>query len=388
MRWSGLKQCWPMFRTLAISLFIVILLDLAVSIAGSFLFSDVFYLEKYLADHRMSLGVDVKQRLSQYFANAYLIKPDDAVGWVNTPNQCEPGWCTDTKGVQTNPKWASPIPIKNSDQLVFLLGSSTLNGYGQPFETKPVGLLRAQGYDAIDFSSVMYTIDQSWALYQHYLSQYKPKAIIVGIHNTPESISNMFVAFRKPDSHDPYMKPAYYLSGQQLVKHAAPVADLKHGRYQAMLAELQQHDADYHQFILYKRLGLGPFSNLLLHFISRVQPYAFNQERFQKAVLLQQHLMQQFVKLGQQRNIKIIFIKFETKKELKQPVYKRFLQKKNAYHNQLLRDSGLPIIFTSNLFIASGYPLSDLYIDGDIDHFSALGNQLLAQAIDNVIKQN
>lgn len=388
MSWSGLKQCWPIFRILFISLFVAIAIDLAVSVTGSFVLSDVFYLEKYFTDHRMSLGVDVKQRLSKYFANTYLIKPDNAVGWVNTPNQCEPNWCTDSKGAQSNPKWTAPTPIKNSELLVFLLGSSTLNGYGQPFEAKPVGLLRSEGYDAIDFSSVMYTIDQSWSFYQQYLRQYKPKAIVVGVHNNPESISNMFVAFRKPDSHDPYMKPAYYLQGKKLIKYAAPVEDLKDGRYQAMLAELQQHDAKYRQFQLYKRLGLGPFSNLLLHFISRVQPYAFDQERYQKNVLLQLHFMRQFVKLGQQRDIKIIFIKFETKKELRRPAYKRFLQKKNAYHNELLRKSGLPIIFISNLFSTAGYPLSDLYMDGDIDHFSTLGNELLAQAINQSIKHH
>ncbi|CAN0082511.1 unnamed protein product, partial [Chrysoparadoxa australica] len=181
---------------LFISLFVAITIDLAVSIAGSFVLSDVFYLEKYFTDHRMSLGVNVKQRLSKYFANKYLIQPNEAVGWVNTPNQCEPGWCTDSKGVQKDPKWVTQSSIRNSEQLVFLLGSSTLNGYGQPFEAKPVGLLRAKGYDAIDFSSVMYTIDQSWALHQHYLRQYKPKAIVFGLHNNPGSKANMFVAFR------------------------------------------------------------------------------------------------------------------------------------------------------------------------------------------------
>lgn len=393
MNWSIVSTFWPQIKTVVKVSLLLVLLDIAISFGASCFLSDSYYLEKYLSDKKINKGQDVDKTLADYFSDAYFIRPDAVAGWINTPNVNQPEWRTNAIGAQISPD--SPNTgdtIQNSEQLVFLLGSSVINGYGQPFEQRPVGLLEAHGYDVVDFSTAMYSIDQSWAFYENVLSAYKPKAIIVGVHNDAEVIPNMFLPFRSPDATAPFIKPAYTMSDTGVVKKLPPVDALREKDFASLLAALKEGDAQYPLFEAYQRLSLLPFSNFVWHLVYKFKTNFYSVDDYTATMDLQKEFMQKFVEKARQQGSKVIFVKFESRYDLEPSYSKRFISRylhedKTALHNAYLKSTEMPILYSTEIFQATGRPMSDFFIAHDWLHFSAEGNALLAEAIHQAIER-
>jgi len=389
--WKDVAGLWSPLKVIFKWLFVVAIMDLALSIGLSFFISDAFYYNRYMASDLWEEKSRYKEIIGEYFAGQYNLQPDAAAGWVNTPNyqKAQLQWSTDYLGSRVPPAQAKvdvPPQIDPNDDSVFLIGSSVLSGYNLPYEQAPVSYLNQAGYKALSFGTIHYSIDQTFTFYQNVLAQYKPKFLVVGIHNDPEVISNMFLPFRIHDTSAPFLKPAYQMAGNAVIKKQPPVEQQRSQAYADMMTELEKHDTHYYKFQIYKRLSLLPFSDLLRQTILAVEKEVLNQDAYQQAFQLQQYFMEAIVALAEQSGTEVIFVKIVAQEDQEQPFYKKLYPNKNALHTALLNEMPVNLIDTAEMLQETGRPLADFYQGHDTVHFSADACQLLATKIDQSIK--
>lgn len=387
--WRGLKQIYPQFILLIKVLFIIVLVDLAASIFLPTVLDESFYLKKYLSE-------DYEKIADDFYHNNYFIQPHKDAGWVNTPNLRRQGdlWHTDSLGARISPTQseadAQHKALINNENLIFVLGSSVLNGFTLDYKDTVNNYLNNFGYQVFNFASALYTVDQSFALYESTLSSYKPKVLVVGIHDDADSITNMFAAFRDiGDKHSPFLKPAYQLSDNQLIKKLPPTKHQQLGDLSLMLADLKKNDAHYYKFEYFQRLGLLPFSDMLRQAILRIGRKFYDVDQYIKDVELQKSVMSSIVETAKQDDTDVIFVKLEGQYDQEKSLFNRLLhqfvqQDRNALHNQLLKETAFNILYTSELFKETGEPVSTFYLEDQL-HLSAGGSELLAEKINQRI---
>ncbi|MEE9331534.1 MAG: hypothetical protein V3U89_04810 [Methylophilaceae bacterium] len=389
--WKSFFDLLPNAISVGKFLLVIVALDLLISIGLSFFISDSFYIKRYLNFDLYENASSYDSRIEKYFDNAFYLKPNLKTGWVNTPNfiKKELYWNTNSLGARVSPEQQKidSLPDESDDNLIFLLGSSVINGYKQEYKDTPSNHLTSYGYSVFDFGTVMYSIDQTFELYKNTLAQYKPKVIVVGIHNEPEVISNMFIPLRIHDTSVPFLKPAYYLSGNKIVERNAPVEHQRRKALLLMFSELKEHDAHYYKFQIYKRLSLLPFSDLVRKGIMAVEKEFFKADEYIKAFELQKAFMEKMTALAKKNGAEVIFIKFEALEDIKKPFYQQLYKDRNTIHTELLKETSMNILITSEIFKETGQPISDFYGKYDTVHLSANACEVLAKKIDQEIKK-
>jgi len=390
--WAGFLS----FRPKAISILKVVLLiailDIVVSVGASFVLSDVYYFERFLADTSVVPEGYYDETVDDYYQhNNYYVKPDQAVGWVNTPNFKRDyedwDWYTDAVGAVVPSALDSRVEGVNGTNPIFLLGSSVMAGYGVNYESRQTAFLQNKGHNVTDFSSIMYSIDQSYTFYETVLAGYGPSVIVVGIHSEAEALSNMFIPFSPEGTlWNPYLKPAYHLADDGTVSKAqAPLVHQGNKDNAQVLAELKASDSQYYVFQYHKTFSLLPVSNFIGRTLLKFKRKIFyDEQRYAKAVELQKVFMQKFLQLAETNDTEVIFVKFERRDDIEQPFYANLYKDKNTVHSELLKRTSMNVIYVADVFEESGLPVSSLYLDDNL-HLSAQGNELLALAVDKKI---
>ena len=390
--WKDVRSLCPSIISILKALLVIAVFDLAISISLSFFVNDAYYYKNYMASDLWEENSRYEEVIGDYFNGKHKLQPNTEAGWVNAPNYHKDNlkWSTDFLGSRVPPQQAKTsysIEISNDDNSVFLIGSSVLSGYNLAYEKAPVNYLNNAGYKALSFGTIHYSIDQTFTFYKNVLFEYKPKILIVGIHNDPEVISNMFIPFRIHDTSIPFLKPAYFLRDNELIKIQAPVEHMKRQEYAEMVAELKKHDTHYYKFQIYKRLSLLPFSDLMRKGILEIEKYMLDIGKYKKAFELQKYFMREIVALAKTGGTEVIFVKFEAQGDQEKNFYSRFYRDKNAIHTQLLKKEKMNVLYTAEMFKETGRPLSDFYQGYDTVHFSADACELLAEKIDQEIKK-
>ena len=393
MNWSIVKAFWPQAKTVAKGIVLIVLLDMALSLLASFVFDDAFYFKKYIQFRLYDDTESYRQITQQYFDGSYKLEVDSNAGWVNQSNYQKKDmlWSTDYMGARALPaeeKQSQPSPALEDENLVLLVGSSVLSGYRLPYEQAPVARLEEKGYNAFSFGTIMYSVDQTYAFYKEVLAQYKPKVLVVGIHNDPEVISNMFVPFRLHDMSVPFLKPSYFYEGDQVVKKQPPLHYQRNKLYNKLSAALEKGDAYYHKFALYKYMSMTPVADMLRKKWLFAEQQLVDKEAYVEAFELQKHFMQKIVDLASENDTEVIFVKFSAHEDQERPWHMYFYNPyRNNLHNALLKETSFNIIYTSEMFAQAGRPLSDFYQGFDTVHFSADACQLLAEAIHQKVQE-
>lgn len=390
MSWRDLSILRPKAMTTLKVIFIILLLDVAVSLALSFVLGDDFYLKKYF------LPPNYDQLMTDYNNDAYYIRPHKGAGWINAPYLRieKDKWFTDSLGSRVSSHNGEEGESLLDENLVFMLGSSVVNGFGLPNEETIASLLNQKGHRALNFGVYMYSIDQSLGWYQDRLSQLKPKVLIVGFHKEADTVSNMFGSFRnfiEIDMHAHFLKPSYHLSEGQLIKAEPPYQHQRDKNFSLVLSELEKHDADYSRFKAYNRLSLLPFSNFLQKVLFVLKRKLYDVDEYTHAVELQKRIMQEIVNLASQDGTEVIFLQLPSQYDLEhsflnQIFYQYFYKNKTEVQMQLMKQSPFNIIYTSELFKEVDKPLWNFYLE-DQTHFSKVANVLLAERLNQEINK-
>lgn len=398
--WKDIKALYPQLRVVLKSLLILIVLDFMISIMVGYFMSDTFHFNRYVR------GSDVGENFydemtGYYFGDDLLIQPNVETGWANPPNYIDAyeegpewdydwNWNIDSFGAIRAIQNGSGVEMLDGRNAIFVLGSSVMAGWALKQEDRLAGALISQGYEAINFASIEYVIDQSYALYETKLSQYKPAVVVVGLHNDPQAISGMFAPFRRgSDAGAPYLKPAYHFGeDDSIVKIYPPVDEQKRKDVPEMVLALKKYDAHYNEFAYFK-FGFLPFSDLLQTAALWVDREILGVEEYGKAFELQKYFMQQFVEKAKKEGTEVIFVKLETSDEIEEaiekPWYRFWYKDINARHTELLKNTSMNVLYISDIFKEAGLQISEFYREDDNLHLSAKGCQLLAQKISEVV---
>jgi len=389
--WRSFRGIWPNVVSVLKVVLIVFTIDIVLSILLSFFVSDAFYFERYMK------GSNYDEMVEHYHNKTLYVQPHAEAGWINTPDFQEGDglqWATDFIGSRTSPIQRASIDYAeklNKHNLVFLLGSSVIDGYSLPFERSPAGYLADSQYAAFGFGTSMYSIDQSYAFYANTLSQYHPKVLVVGIHSEAEYISNMFVPLRDDGKFTPFLKPAYHLSDNKVTEFQPPFDFQRRNEISNMLSTLENHDTYFYKFQLYKQLSLLPFSDMLRQIVMKFDRNFYDEDAYVDAVNLQIYFMRKLASLAKENGTDVIFVKFETLNDQKKPVHKKLLstlyEDKNTLHTQLLRDKVDNILYISDILNESGRPLSEFYLENDPVHLTPAACRLLAHKINQEIQR-
>ncbi len=387
--WRGYQRYYPIILSVSKVIVAIIVADLVISILLSFVLSDAFYFKRYMK------GTHYEEMITNQYNKSLYVQPHKAAGWINTPNFKEGDgikWTTDSIGSRVSPNSLGAevnLDNLNHENLVILLGSSVIDGYGLPFEQSPAGYLIGAGYKTLGFGISMYSIDQSYAFYKHVLSKYNPKVLVVGIHPDAKYISSMFVPFRDGGRFTPYLKPSYHFLDNTIIKYQPPFEYQRRNQINKLLSALAGRDIYYDHFQLYKRLSLLPFSDCFRRLFMKVDNNLYDVNAYENAVNLQVNFMQKLAKLAEKNGTHVIFVKFETLDEQKKSLPKKLLsavyQDKNSLHTQLLRDKSFNILYISDMFKKTGRPISDFYVKNDPVHLTPIACKLLAIEIDHEI---
>lgn len=398
--WKDIKVLCPQLRLVLKSLFIIIVLDFVISIIVGYFMSDTYHFNRYVR------GDDVGENFyddmtSYYFSDELLIQPNVETGWFNPPNYIDVykegsewdydwDWNTDSFGAIRNIQKGNEVEVLDGRNAIFVLGSSVMAGWALKQEDRLAGALNSHGYDAINFASIEYVIDQSYALYETKLSQYKPAVIVVGLHNDPEAISGMFAPFRRgSDAGAPYLKPAYHVSEDGSVEKVyPPVDEQKRKDVSEMVLALEKHDMHYDEFAYFK-FGFLPLSDLMQTAALWVNREVLGVEKYHKAFELQKYFMEQFIERAKKDGTDVIFVKLETSDELEEsiekPWYKFWYKDLNAIHTELLKNTSMNVLYISDIFKETEQPIDEFYRENDNLHLSAKGCQVLAQKISEAV---
>lgn len=373
-------------------LLVIVALDLLISITLSFFLSDAFYFNKYLYDKKNSGGENYQELVDKYYDKNHFVEPNLVAGWTRGPAGSSKG--KDSLDIQISTESIEAIDnYENSggNNLIFLFGSSVLDGYGQDFSDKPAAILSGYGYDTLNFTAANYSIDQSFALSKKILAKYTPKVIVVSLHAETSALTNMFHPFRFHDTSFPFLKPVYELKGGDLFTMLPPVDEQYSKDLPRMLEMLSEYDSHYYKFQRYKRLGLLPISEFFWRLSVKVDNNFYDMEAYIKTVELQKYFMKEFVSLAKKNGAQVIFIKYANRLDLEKSLFKQLLHRhfssdRNVINNKLLAGSSMEVIFSTQVLKDAGMPVSEFFID-DGSHFTADANRILTQKIhDQIVK--
>ncbi len=394
LNWKSLHALLPNCILVSKALLAIIVVDIAISVSASFIIDDDWYFERFLSFSKYEKNKKSRyhQIVNKFFSGEFPLAYDKESGWVNQAGYKDGQWVTCSLGSRVPVEMRGKDIISQANQnddLIFLLGSSVVGGHGtgHGYEDTPGYYLNGRGYKTLDFGTAVYSIDQSFTYYKNNLAEYKPKVLVVGIHHSVEAISNMFIPLVNHDLSIPLMKPAYDLSGDQLIKHLPPVEAQHAGDNIGKVSALEKGDSQYYKYMLYKRLSLLPISDFLRNVILRVDAnFYYDVDEYQDAVALQQHFMKEFVALADERGAEVIFVKFETLYDMEvsplKQLFNRYAYKnKNKRHTELLKQTPFNILYTSDIFADTGKPASHFFIEGDGLHLTSHANDLLAKKL-------
>jgi len=394
--WRSLRALSPKCKLVGKALLVIAMLDIVISASASMVLGDDYYFKKFLSfsQYEQNKTSRYHEIVDKYFNDSFPLKAKTESGWVNQTGHKDDEWVTCSLGSRVPPTMQgldrATSQVRKDSHLVFLLGSSVIGGHGSGhgYEDTPGYYLNNLGYKTFDFGTAVYSIDQSYTFYKSNLSEYQPKVLVVGIHNTVEAITNMFNPLMDHDLSIPLLKPAYSLSaGSRIKKHMPPVEAQRTRDYINMISALKHADSQYYKYELYKYLSLLPISDFLRHVILKVDTnFYYDANEYMDAIDLQQHFMNEFVELANQQDIEVIFVKFETLYEIEVPMLQRLFDRymfksKNTRHTESLKKTPFNILYTSEIFAETGKLADSFYIEGDGLHFTSHANKLLAEKI-------
>ncbi len=365
------------------ALVLVVLADLLISALSPFFLSDEFYFERLGDD---GVGDGHYDKVTSSFYNGGLRIQPSTNGWVNTPDFKVPyehwEWHVGPNGAHQSPSKDLNLEAHDGSK-VFLVGSSAMLGFELKYQNRLVGQLEEKHYDAYDFSSVMYSVDQSYSLYHDTLVQYDPNVLIIGIHSEAEAVTSMYTPFR-PKGHnwDPWVKPAYSLTpDRKLIRKNPPQADQRSRNVSSFLKALKQNDPNYFVFEYYKHMSLLPISDFIRWlWVNGSEEVLFDVDRYKKDFEVQAYFMEQLVKEAKKNNTEVLFIKFEAQDELKNPLHV-FYKDKNSIHNEMLKEMPMNVLFLSDVLLKTGEPIDHFFFPTGEAHLNERGTKLLAEQV-------
>jgi len=381
----------PLFRRLVLLWFVVELTALALPL----LLPMDWYLALYLPEHASA-------QTTRFLNNELATIPDETLGWINKPNYSKGNWQIDGLGGRNH----QPISITPNPELkrIIFLGSSLINGSNFVDNDETISAyLQSQAnpteIEAANFATMMYTLDQIYLQLRDHILRLKPDVIVIGLHEDPSyGLDNLYVPLIRPEEANmPFVKPMFARDeSTTLALTLPPLAGLakRDGQF---IDRLRQQDAHFINLQRFAHLHTTPLlagADLLTTKALNLGRYFTEAEQDHR---LLRTLMQTVDTLAAKHQVKIIYAYLPTPRALLQGGIWRFMPDFYASRYQWLarpwpeqrastQTTGPEVVNIRQAFRDQHHnnPM-DLYAD-DGYHFSAYGNQHIAKAIAQALK--
>ena len=384
MNLSFLKQILNMNKNAPLLYNIVLtylLLEFTVVVVFPFIVPETTYLSFYLSDK-------AQEKTRSFFENKNSLIPDEITGWVNRPGIKKKTWVIDNHGSRST----HDISFKKKKPLrVMFLGSSMINGGTNISNFQTISAyLEDKEIEAINFGTMMYSLDQVLLGLKSRYKKYESDYLIVGIDIEPKAgLKNHYIPFRYPEEENvPYIKPRFELThdGLRLIE-TSPKELLSHVPYNNELIEfLSENDGYYFKFRSYKRFGLLPASSGFRYIylkLMRLEKYLIDDPDSDSLLIA---LVNEINKEASQNGMKTVFLLNTDRTTLIRSGYHKYLKDLYAYNLKMLEDEGIQVVDVRQIFRDSKIRSSKLFA-ADESHYSADGNKLIAESLKKIINK-
>lgn len=370
------KNAPTLFRTV---LFLV-LLEISAIVLSPLLIPRSRCLSWYLSDK-------AKLETRRFLQGQSILLLDEYTGWRNRPDVKQQNWIIDSQGSRSTHAFTTQRikPIR-----ALFLGSSTINGGTRIRNDQTISAFLEDGdIEALNFGTMMYSLDQCLLAYQHRLYAFNANVIIVGLDADPVSgLKNHYIPLHFPDEENmPYLKPRFELASNslRLVTVRPEVALSTFPQCSDLLDFLSKNDSFYFRFETYRRMGLLPLSGGLRFLYLRTLSFMTNFRYDSQDERLLTELMTEMVNEARKRDAEVIFLMVPEMTTFAMSGVHHFLPDNYARRYDELRSAGYNVVDIRQIFRDSGRTAYELF-DPDEVHLTPLSNQMVAEALRPVIR--
>ena len=355
-------------------------LELAIAFIGPLCIPKSQYLSWYL-------GSGAVRATHEFLDGEAFLVPDKIAGWRNKPGVAIKNWILDTQGSRCAHR--QPGSVKKSLRIM-ILGSSLMNGgTGVRNDQTISAYLEDNQVEALNFGTMIYSLDQCLLRYRSELYKYGARKVIVGVDSVPtEGLKNMYVPFRmREETNMPYLKPRFELSGGSLklvsVDPEAQLAGVPQSR--ELLEFLRKHDDFYPHFSNYCRTGFSPLAawyQFLFYKVSNLSRYFLPEEGGNDLLLA---LMDQIVAEARKHGAEVIFVALPVQADFGRGGIRRFLPDAYARTLRTIRSRNFVVVDARRVLLSSNEPVSQLFGEDGI-HYRPAANKAIADALRTIVK--
>ena len=361
-----------------------IVIELLFEFAGIVILPEIITKTKYLSWYLGPQSIAATHRFLEN--DAYLI-PDQYSGWRNRPNVAKDNWVIDARGARTT-QHLSKGPLK-SERILFL-GSSMVNGGTHVKNDETItGYFENADIEALNFGTMLYSMDQCLLFYKHELYKYRAKYLVVGLDlGSIGGLKNHYIPLRaREETNTPYIKPRYELADGKLrlipVQPRVQLANVPQSRH--LIDFLSKNDHYYDSFGDYCRMGLFPISNAVLYAFRKVSNLCdyFRHDEQSRDLLVT--IMSDFVRAARQNDASVTFIMMPGERDFSRRGIYRILPDQYSKVFHAIEARGFNVIDARQIFLLSRHSRVELFCEDGV-HYRPLANRLIAQALKDQIQ--
>ncbi len=325
------------------------------------------------------------QPVTQFLRGELYIVVDGRYGWINRPHATYRNIEFDQYGSRSHHGISNDSREKTR---IILLGDSRINGGPWVENSETINAyLDGESIETLNFGSPDYCLDQLYLMMKHVDEKFHPEVYVVGIDSNPGRMLNSHFLPFYDLSILPRLKPKYDYSSSTLNPMIPPYKQLLRNfpNNQNLLTFLQNHDGLYSKFERYLQMRIWrqtPILKIINNFNVKFEKimYEPNTKQVVENRNYVQRLFHAFQEFVNQQNRELIVVLFASRYEVSNP--------SSAYQDAitLLQEENIQTIDTQSLF--KKYRGDTLELYADEIHCTSLGNQRIAQAIQNRITEN
>jgi hypothetical protein len=361
---------------LFLTLVILLAAELCMALLGPLIIPDHTYLSWYV-------GPDGRANTGQVLADkAAFLLFDSTTGWKNRPGASRGKWHIDEHGSRATHSFGLE-PLKPS-RILFLGSSLTNGGTGVEADQTISALVEDSVTEALNFATMLYSLDQMYLAYDSGLYQYRPNVLVVGLPGDPsDGLTNRYVPFyNRGETGIPYLKPRFELDGDQL--RLVPM--LPRSVWQSafdnsgLVDSLRMTDGYFSAFWTFERFGQMPLSAGASYLFGKAHNAIRLLHAQEAPDSLLVSLMTRLVSTADSNHAATIFMLLPDRKVSFPSLLRRFLPDHYGQLVAALKAHGFTIVDGRQALVSSGLAPDELYF-GDGTHFTPAGNRAIARAL-------
>jgi len=311
---------------------------------------------------------------------------DPIVGWRNRPNSNKLNWQIDENGARTT----HPLGVQRSDKKrVLFLGSSLVNGGMNVSNDETISFfIEDSNTEALNFATMLYSVDQSCLAYEHDLKKYNPQIVVVGLSGNPtDGLVNQYIPFRMVEEENiPFLKPRFiYNSGILSLIGLPPLQSCRNIlKDPELLQQISGTDEYYSEFTAYKSFGFTPLAAAARNLFRRTSNFINLINTKSDNLDLLVAIMNRLSDNVQSHDAQIVFMILPNLQTTSPSGWRKYLPDQYAFMVNRLKGEKFTIYDIRDTLIESGQSLWKLY-GKDHGHYSPEGNRIIAKGLKKII---